>query len=97
LPGFLYRYTRHDDFGMPQSSFLICSFWLVQSLAKVGRKEEAYRVMENTLKSANGVGLLAEHFVPGKQTQTGNFPQAYSHVGLINSAFAISPDWSEII
>ncbi len=95
--GFLYRYLRPDDFGNPKSAFLICSFWLVQALAKTGQIEEASRVMKSTVIASNEVGLLSEHFDPLTGEQAGNFPQAYSHVGLINAAFAVSPAWSEVL
>ncbi len=96
-PSFLYRYLRNDDFGKPKAPFLICSFWLVQALAKVGRMDEAKQVMEGILTSSNELGLFAEHFLPSTGAQSGNFPQAYSHVGLINAAFAISPHWHQIL
>jgi GH15 family glucan-1,4-alpha-glucosidase len=86
---------RDDDFGKPEASFVICSFWLVHALAKLGRAEEARKIMDQVLAGANAVGLFAEHFVPQTRTQLGNFPQAYSHVGLINAAFAVSPPWSD--
>ena len=95
--GFFYRYLRQDDFGKPQASFVICSFWVVQALAKLGRLPEAKHIMNQCLAGANSVGLVAEHFVPETRTQLGNFPQAYSHVGLINAAFAISPPWSDVL
>jgi len=94
---FLYRYRRRDDFGQPGSAFLICSFWLVQALAKTGRLAEATAVMNEALRAANPLGLLSEHYAPERALQLGNFPQAYSHVGQINAAFAISPPWSEIL
>lgn len=94
---FLYRYKRKDDFGTPQSAFLICSFWLVQALGALGKTDEALLAMNETLKASNHLGLLSEHFVPSSRGQTGNFPQAYSHVGLINAAFAISPSWESIL
>lgn len=96
-PSFLYRYLRKDDFGHPQSAFVICSFWLVQALAQVGRREDALKVMKEAIKSSNSLGLIAEHFLPATRKQTGNFPQAYSHVGQINAAFAISPPWRDVI
>lgn len=96
-PGFLYRYDREDDFGKPKSSFLICSYWLVQALAEVGEFKQAREVMLSLQKSANKLGLLSEHFCPWKDEQTGNFPQAYSHVGQILGAFAVSPPWKEIL
>jgi GH15 family glucan-1,4-alpha-glucosidase len=95
--GFFFRYLRQDDFGKPQSSFVICSFWVVQALAKLGRLAEAKQIMNQILTGANGVGLFAEHFVPESRVQLGNFPQAYSHVGLINAAFAVSPPWSDVL
>ncbi len=94
---FLFRYLRSDDFGKPKSPFLICSFWLVQALSKTGRREEATAVMEALMSASNPLGLFAEHFLPQTRTQWGNFPQAYSHVGLINAAFAISPEWDQIL
>ncbi|MBI3561062.1 MAG: glycoside hydrolase family 15 protein [Gammaproteobacteria bacterium] len=93
---FLYRYRRQDDFGTPDSAFLICSFWLVQALTKIDRRAEAVAVMGETLRAANDLGLFSEHFAPGRALQLGNFPQAYSHVGQINAAFAISPPWSDV-
>jgi GH15 family glucan-1,4-alpha-glucosidase len=95
--GFFFRYLRQDDFGKPQSSFVICSFWVVQALAKLGRLAEARQIMSQIISGANGVGLFAEHFVPETRDQLGNFPQAYSHVGLINAAFAVSPPWSDVL
>lgn len=93
----LYRYLRKDDFGHPKSAFLICSFWLVQALARTGQIAEAHEVMEATSGCANHLGLLSEHFISNKSIQMGNFPQAYSHVGQINAAFAISPPWSDVL
>ena len=95
--GFFYRYLRQDDFGTPQAGFVICSFWVVQALVKLGRLAEAQQVMSRVMTAANSVGLLSEHFLPHARLQLGNFPQAYSHVGLINAAFALSPPWSEML
>lgn len=95
---FLYRYKRPDDFGVPESSFLFCSFWLIQALIKCGFVEEARGELRKIVEqSANPLGLYSEHFVPATATQLGNFPQAYSHVGQINAAFAASPPWSEVL
>lgn len=95
--GFLYRYVRQDDFGAPKSAFLICSFWLVQALARVGENTLAQEIMLNVVSASNELGLFSEHYIPSEQRQTGNYPQAYSHVGLINAAFSISPAWSEVL
>ncbi len=97
LESFLYRYRRSDDFGKPQSAFLICSFWLVQALEKIGEIEKARNVMKIAVTSANSLGLLSEHYLPQIGQQSGNFPQAYSHVGLINAAFSISPPWGDVL
>jgi GH15 family glucan-1,4-alpha-glucosidase len=96
-PGYLYRYNRKDDFGLPKSAFLACGFWLVQALAKIGRKQEGAEILTHLTASANSLGLFSEHFEPARGVQSGNFPQAYSHVGQINAAFAVSPDWSDIL
>jgi GH15 family glucan-1,4-alpha-glucosidase len=96
-PGFFYRYLRSDDFGRPQSAFVICSFWIAQSLARIGRSGEARAIMDQVMRAANSLGLLSEHFDPASGTQLGNFPQTYSHVGLINTAFTVSPPWHEVL
>lgn len=94
---FLYRYLRKDDFGQPQSAFLKFSFWLIQALGKTGQTEKAREVTKNVMVAANALGLFSEHYVTKKNLQTGNFPQAYSHVGQIKAAFAVSPPWDEIL
>jgi GH15 family glucan-1,4-alpha-glucosidase len=93
--GLFYRYLRKDDFGRPGAAFVMCSFWAAQALAKVGRLAHARSITAKVMGAANETGLFSEHFLP--QTQLGNFPQAYSHVGLINAAFAVSPPWSETL
>ena len=95
--GFFYRYVRNDDFGKPEGAFVICSFWIAQALARLGRTPEARTILDRVLLAANHVGLFSEHFIPATGTQCGNFPQAYSHVGLINAAFAVSPPWSDVL
>ncbi len=95
--GFFYRYVRNDDFGKPEGAFVICSFWIAQALARLGRTTEARTILDRVLLAANHVGLFSEHFIPATNTQCGNFPQAYSHVGLINAAFAVSPPWSDVL
>ncbi len=91
--GFLRRYPQesHVD-GLPQGegTFLACSFWYVQAIAMQGRKEEARRHFEFLLKLANDVGLLPEEYDVGRKRFVGNFPQAFSHVGLVNAACAIA-------
>ncbi|CCQ62995.1 glycoside hydrolase family 15 protein [Crocosphaera watsonii] len=88
--GLFYRYLHADDFGKPESTFLICAFWYVEALACVGRIEEAIKYFENLIKYSNHVGLLSEDITATDGSMWGNFPQAYSHVGLLNAANRIS-------
>ncbi len=94
---FLYRYKRADDFGKPESSFMICSFWLAQAWAACGRKDQGLKVLHHLGECANPLGLLPEHWDDQNKRHLGNFPQTYSHVGLINAAFALSPPWIEVL
>lgn len=94
---FIFRYKKRDDFGTPKTPFLLCSFWLIEALSKNKNCAIARKALKNTLVAANHVGLFAEHYCPQTKTQLGNFPQCYSHVGLIHAAFAISPQWDELI
>jgi len=88
--GLFYRYIHVDDFGAPESTFLICAFWYVEALARMGRLKEAIKIFEGLVKHGNHLGLLSEDVHEKSGSQWGNFPQTYSHVGLINAAFAIS-------
>jgi GH15 family glucan-1,4-alpha-glucosidase len=92
---YLYRYVAPDDFGVPETSFTICSFWYVNALAALGRKEEARRLFENLLACRNHVGLLSEDIATGNRELWGNFPQTYSMVGLITCAMRLSKSWEE--
>lgn len=85
-----YRYKHEDDFGNPETTFLICSFWYVDALAATGRAEEAIRLFEELLGYTNHLGLLSEDVDAVTGSQWGNFPQTYSHVGQINAAFSIN-------
>ena len=71
----------------------MCSFWLVEALAILGEKAEARELFEFLVSHHNGLGLFSEDIVPGTFELTGNFPQTYSHVGLINAAFRLSRAW----
>lgn len=90
--GLMYRYLNPDDFGRPSSSFTICTFWLVQALFQIGRETEAAAVFENLLKCSNHVGLFSEDIDFETKRQLGNFPQAYSHLALINTAMLFSKE-----
>ena len=87
--GLFYRYKHEDDFGTPETTFMICAFWYVEALAAVGRLEEAMAYFENLCSYSNHVGLLSEDVHGTNGSQWGNFPQAYSHVGLVNAAYRI--------
>lgn len=88
--GLFFRYKHIDDFGKPESTFLISAFWHVEALACVGRVDEAARSFDNLLKYSNHLGLLSEDIHYESGSQWGNFPQAYSHVGLMNAAYRIA-------
>ncbi len=88
--GLFYRYRHKDDFGAPETTFLICAFWYVEALTCVGRMDEAIETFENLLRFGNHLGLLSEDVDAKSGSMWGNFPQAYSHVGLVNAAYRIS-------
>lgn len=94
--GWLRRY-RTDEFGQASVAFVICTFWLIEALAKVGRTTEARAMMSRLRAVRSPLGLLAEDLDPTTGTMWGNFPQAYSHVGVIHAAFAASPQWWEVL
>lgn len=88
--GLFYRYLHKDDFGKPKSTFLVCAFWYVEALACVGRLEEAQEVFKQLLSFGNHLMLFSEDVDDQDGSQWGNFPQAYSHVGLMNAAYRIA-------
>ena len=94
--GWLWRYASDDGLGTPQVAFVLCTFWLIEALAVLGRAGEARRVLDHTLAALTPLGLLSEDF-DLQGGRWGNFPQAYSHVGLIRAAFAASPAWNEVL
>jgi GH15 family glucan-1,4-alpha-glucosidase len=93
--GNLFRYKTKDDFGWPKTAFNVCTFWYIDALAAVGRKEEARAMFERLLAARNHVGLLSEDIDPATGELWGNFPQSYSMVGLIVSAMRLSKTWEE--
>lgn len=90
--GLMYRYLNNDDFGKPTSSFTICTFWLIQALYRIGETEEAKMIFENLLSCGNHVGLFSEDIDFDSKRLLGNFPQAYSHLALINTAMLFSEE-----
>ncbi|HKY20259.1 MAG TPA: glycoside hydrolase family 15 protein [Vicinamibacterales bacterium] len=94
--GWIYRYRSDDGLGVPEVAFVICTFWYIEALAMTGRREQARRALQRVCDAMTPLGLLAEDYdTPGLKMR-GNFPQAYSHVGLIHAAFAVSPRWDDV-
>jgi GH15 family glucan-1,4-alpha-glucosidase len=92
--GLVLRYrTEETEDGLPpgEGAFLACSFWLADNYALQGREPEARALFERLLSLRNDVGLLAEQYDPISGHMLGNFPQAFSHVGLVNTAFNLTP------
>ncbi|RAW03483.1 glycoside hydrolase family 15 protein [Pseudochryseolinea flava] len=87
--GLFYRYVHQDDFGVPEATFLVCAFWYVDALACVGRTDDARNTLDGILQYANHLGIFSED-VGLDGSQWGNYPQTYSHVGLINAVFRIA-------
>ncbi|MBT9188416.1 MULTISPECIES: glycoside hydrolase family 15 protein [Zobellia] len=88
--GLLYRYKNEDDFGLPSSSFTVCTFWYVNSLFKIGEHDEALKQFEKLLSYSNHLGLFSEDLDFKTKRLLGNFPQAYSHLALIECAVNFS-------
>ena len=90
--GLMYRYKAEDDFGVPTSSFTICTFWLIDALFMIGEREEAKEIFENMISYSNHLGLYSEDLDFKSKRQLGNFPQAYSHLAFINTAALFSEE-----
>ena len=88
--GLMYRYKNEDDFGLPSSSFTICSFWMIQSLYRIGKKEEAIKYFNDILGYANHLGLYSEDIDFKTKRLLGNFPQGYSHLALMETAYILN-------
>jgi GH15 family glucan-1,4-alpha-glucosidase len=91
----LFRYVAPDDFGAPETSFTICTFWYIDALAAIGRVGEARAMFERLLARRNPLGLLSEDLAFEDGEAWGNFPQTYSHVGLIIAAMRLSRPWQD--
>ena len=91
------RYEAEDDFGRPQTAFNVCSFWRVDALARIGRREQAREAFEALLARRNKMGLLSEDLDPVTGELWGNFPQTYSMVGIINGAVRLSAPWDSAV
>ncbi|MDP4238236.1 MAG: glycoside hydrolase family 15 protein [Bacteroidota bacterium] len=97
--GLMFRYNNTDDFGVPTSAFTICTFWMIRALFVIDRQEEARVMFDQMISYSNNLGLFSEDLDFETKTQLGNFPQAYSHLALINTArlFTDSEDLSRFI
>jgi GH15 family glucan-1,4-alpha-glucosidase len=95
--GFVMRYDEADDFGNPETAFLVCTFWYADALALAGRRDAAREVFSAALSTRTATGLMSEDIEPASRVLWGNFPQAYSHVGLIHSAGRLSRGWEEAL
>ena len=93
--GLMYRYKNADDFGLPSSSFTICSFWFINSLFKIGEKKKAKKLFDQLLSYSNHLGLFSEDIHFESKRLLGNFPQAYSHLALIETAINFSGGFTE--
>jgi GH15 family glucan-1,4-alpha-glucosidase len=95
--GWLMRYREDDGLGETKVAFVLCTFWLIEALVLAGRQAEARALMDRACSILSPLGLLAEDYNMTAGRMSGNFPQAYSHVGLIRAAFAASPRWLEVL
>ena len=84
--GLLFRYKNNDDFGEPKSSFTVCTFWYINSLFKIGEETKAKNLFNQLLSNSNHMGLFSEDLDFKTKKMLGNFPQAYSHLALIETA-----------
>jgi len=94
---YMHRYAAPDDFGLPETSFNVCTFWYIDALAAVGRGAEARELFENMLARRNALGLLSEDIDVHTGELWGNLPQTYSMVGLIHCAMRLSQPWEEAL
>jgi GH15 family glucan-1,4-alpha-glucosidase len=93
--GRIMRYTAEDDFGAPETAFLVCNFWYMDALASLGRHGEAREMFTDILNRRNAYGLLSEDIHPVTGELWGNFPQTYSMAGIINTAMRLSASWED--
>lgn len=90
--GLMYRYNSEDDFGVPSSAFTMCTFWLIRALFVTGQYNEAKTLFNQILQYGNHLGLFSEHLDFDTKEQLGNFPQAYSHLAIVNTALLFAKE-----
>ncbi|HZD75340.1 MAG TPA: glycoside hydrolase family 15 protein, partial [Actinomycetota bacterium] len=88
--GLVYRYRSHDGLQGQEGTFLLCTFWLAHAQALAGEVQQATATFQTAIAYANDLGLLAEEVDPASGQLLGNYPQAFSHIGLVNAAWAIT-------
>ncbi len=93
----VFRYVNADDFGAPKTAFTACTFWHIDALSQIGRRDEALAMFEHTLARRTKLGLLSEDVATDTGELWGNFPQTYSMVGIINSAARLSRPWDSAV
>jgi GH15 family glucan-1,4-alpha-glucosidase len=93
--GRIMRYTAKDDFGAPETAFLVCNFWYIDALASIGRRDEARQMFEDLLARRNAFGLFTEDIHPQTGALWGNLPQTYSMAAIIESAARLSRPWED--
>ena len=93
--GRVMRYTAADDFGTPETAFIVCNFWFADALMATGKREEAREMFQDILAHTNRYGLLSEDIHPTSGQLWGNIPQTYSMAGVINSAMHLSNRWED--
>ena len=86
----VFRYRHDDGLSGGEGGFLLCTAWLIEAFVAIGRVEDARELFDRYVDLAGPTGLLSEEYDPLRETALGNFPQAYSHAGLINAAVALS-------
>jgi alpha,alpha-trehalase len=94
---FVFRYLEEDDFGLPENAFIVCTFWMINSLYLIGEEQKAREMFDNILRCANPYGLYSEDVEISTRRLTGNFPQGYSHLAFIQTVLLLETDynWSD--
>lgn len=87
--GLMYRYKTSDDFGVPRSSFTVCTFWMIRALFETGQVKKAHKLFRDLLRHSNHLGLFSEDMDFESKRLLGNFPQGYSHIALIDTAMRL--------
>lgn len=93
----VFRYKAPDDFGTPQTAFTACTFWHIDALAQIGRRDEALEMFDAVMSKRTKLGLFSEDIDTATGELWGNFPQTYSMVGIINSAARLSRPWADAV